>query len=71
MPRTPTLRADRLRLELHCVHSRERKVQLQSARIRSAFLTSSSEPVKLNFILPARRVTRTLIVDKPLRCIRR
>src|SRR5579859_6588232 len=49
----------------------KRQRQLHSARIRSAFLTSSSEPVKLNFIFPARRVMITLIVDKPLRCIRK
>ena len=45
--------------------------QAQSARIFSAFLTSSSEPVKLNFNFPALRVTTTLIEDRPLRCMRK
>jgi hypothetical protein len=45
--------------------------QPQSARICSAFFTSSSEPVKLNFNLPALRLTITLMVASPFRFIRK
>jgi hypothetical protein len=45
--------------------------QAQAARICSACTTCPAEPVKLNLNFPARRVTSTLIVFRPLFFIRK
>ncbi len=45
--------------------------QPQAAKIASAFTTCSDEPVKLNLNFPDWRVTRILMVSRPLAIIRK